>query len=110
MMESEQEYFVQQIGIAMSDLSEDCHCAGWVRNTEHLIPELCRRAVELDRTQRWGHGEVTPERARELIALADRAASWADLCEPGKGFKPFHPFPIPARYVEEIEREQESPP
>jgi hypothetical protein len=96
----------QQLGKAMSDISEDCYCAGWLGGTEYLVPELCRRAVLTGTPQFWGHGEVTPAQAQELIALAERAGCWADTDYLSVGYDPFQPFPIPPEYVEAIEREQ----
>src|SRR5262245_48140399 len=72
---------VQQLGRAMSDVSEDCYCAGWLGGTEYFVPELCRRAAATGRPQYWGHGEVTPERAAGLLALAELLRCWADLDE-----------------------------
>ncbi len=99
---------LQQLGAAMSDISEDCYCAGWLGGTEYFVPELCRRAIRTGRSFYWGHGEVSPERARELVALAEQVGSWADLDEPGVGFVLYQPFPIPVEYVEAVEREQSS--
>ena len=90
----------------MSDISEDCYCAGWVGGTEHFVPELCRRALATGQTQHWGHGEVTPDQARGLSALAELVGSWADLDEAGVGYVPFQPFPIPPQYIESLDREQ----
>ena len=106
MDEAERHALLQQFGAAMSDISEDCYCAGWLGGTEYLVPELCRRAIESGRTQYWGHGEVTPELARELVAVAERAGCWADTDQYSVGYDPFQPFPIPPQFVEAIEREQ----
>jgi len=108
MEDAERRTLVQQLGQAMSDISEDCYCAGWLGGTEYFVPELCRRAVESGRTQYWGHGEVTPEQARELVALAQRAGCWADTDYYSVGYDPFQPFPMPPEYVEAIERAQSS--
>ena len=99
---------VQLLGQLMSDISEDCYCAGWLGGTEYFVPELCRRAVETGQTQRWGHGEVTPEQARGMIHIAEQIGCWADLDEPGSGYTSFNPFPIPAQYINGIDREQAS--
>jgi hypothetical protein len=99
---------VQHLGSAMSDISEDCYCAGWLGGTEYMVPQLCRRAVDLGKTQYWGHGEVTPEQARKLILLAEQAGSWADTDYYSVGYNPFQPFPIPQEYIDSVEREQSS--
>jgi hypothetical protein len=106
MDDTERHALVQQLGQAMSDISEQSYYAGWLGGTEYFVPELCRRAVETGRTQYWGHGEVTPQQARQLMSLAERAGSWADSDYYSVGYDPFQPFPIPPEYVEAIEREQ----
>lgn len=106
MDEAQRNALVQQLGEAMSGISEDCYCVGWLGGTEYMVPDLCRRAVELGKTQFWGHGEVTPEQAKELNSLAERAGCWADTDYYSVGYDPFQPFPIPQEYVEAIEREQ----
>jgi len=106
MDDAEQHALVQQLGQAMSGISEDCYCAGWLGGTEYFIPELCRRAVELGCKQYWGHGEISRERARTLMALAERAGCWANTNYDSVGYDPFHPFPIPVEYIEVVEREQ----
>jgi hypothetical protein len=108
MDDAERNALVQELGQAMSNISEDCYCAGWLGGTEYYIPELCRRAVETGRTQYWGHGAVTPQQARELMALAERAGCWADTDYYSVGYDPFQPFPIPPQYVDDIEWEQSS--
>jgi hypothetical protein len=99
---------LQQLGQAMSDISEDCYGAGWLGGTEFFVPDLCRRAVATGQTQFWGHGEVTPEQAKGLIALAEIVGTWADLDEDAVGYVPFQPFPTPPEYTSAIEREQSS--
>lgn len=101
---------LQLLGKAMSDVSEECYCAGWLDGTEYFVPELCRRALTTRQTQHWGRWEVTPELARGLQALADQVGSWANLDADATGYIPFQPFPIPAVYLESIEREQSARP
>ena len=108
MDDAERHALVQQLGQAMSDISEDCYCAVWLGGTEYFVPELCRRAIETGQTQYWGHGETTPQQARELMALAERTGCWADTDYDSVAYDPFQPFPIPPEYVEAIEREQAS--
>lgn len=102
----EKHALVQRLGNAMSDISEDCYYAGWMDGTEYFVPELCCRAIHAGRPCYWGHGSVTPEQALELVALAQRAGSWAALDDRGIGFVPFQPFPLPSEYIESIDREQ----
>ena len=107
---SERNLIVQQLGEAMSKLSEECYCAGWLGGTEYLVPELCRRAVESCQSQKWGLSEVSLSKARELLSLAEKAGCWADTDYYSIAYEPFHPFPIPPEYIESIEREQLSRP
>jgi hypothetical protein len=96
---------LQLLGESMSDVSEDCYCAGWLGGTEYFVPELCYRAVRTGQTQPWGHGQVTPDQARGLMALADQIGSWADMDAAGVGYVPFQPFPLPQQYLDELDRE-----
>jgi hypothetical protein len=106
MDDAERNALVQELGQVMSDISEDCYRAAWLGGTEYFIPEICRRAVETGRTQYWRHGEITPQQGQKLLALAERAGSWADTDFNSVGYEPFQPGP--PKYVEAIEREQSS--
>ena len=106
MNDAERRALLQVLGNAMSDISEDCYCAGWMGGAEYFVPELCRRALDTNQSQNWGHGEVTQEQARGLLALAELVGSWADLDDDATGYIPFQPFPIPPQFMEAIEREQ----
>jgi hypothetical protein len=101
---------IQQLGAAMSDVSENCYCAGWLGGTADVLPELCRRAIETGQAQRWGHGEVTPETARNLWAMAERPGAWADLHPQDDSYVPYQPFPRRAGVAEDMDREQSPPP
>jgi hypothetical protein len=91
----------------MNDLSEACYYAGWLNGTEYFVPELCRRAIATGNPQPWGHGVVTPEHATKLRTLADQLGHWADLDQPGVGYVPFQPFPVPTEYLASLDRELE---
>jgi hypothetical protein len=106
MDEATRHAWVQQLGREMSQISETCYCAGWLVGTEYLVPELCRRAVESGQTQYWGHGEVLPVQALRLWELAERIGCWTNVDTASLGYVPFQPFPIPPKYVEDIDREQ----
>lgn len=97
---------LQLLGDAMSDISEDCYYAGWLGDSESLIPELCRRAVETGTIQRFGHGEVTPEKALALMYLADLLGCWANLDPVGDGYVPHQAFPITPELVADLDFEQ----
>ena len=98
---------VQQLGAAMSELSEECYCAGWMSGSEDAIPELCRRALATGLAQHWGHGVVTPEVARMLTTLAERAGAWADLHPQDDMYIPYRPTaPVPPAMASALDREQ----
>lgn len=105
MEESARDTLVQKLGEAISDLSERCYYAGWLTGTEHVVPELCRRAVQTGRPQVWGHDAIAPGEAESLLALAAQAGSWANLDEAGKGYVPFQPVPVPPEYLAALDRE-----
>ena len=90
----------------MSDISEDCYCAGWLGGTEHFIPELCRRALATQETQYWGHGDISPDLAARLLAIASELGHWVDTNFHSNSYEPFEPFPIPPQYLEALDREQ----
>ncbi|AMV28986.1 hypothetical protein VT84_31620 [Gemmata sp. SH-PL17] len=96
---------LQLLGNAMSDISEDCWAAGWLGGTEYHVPELCRRAAESGRAQRWGAGTVTPDRALGLVYLTEQIGCWADLDAAGVAYVPHHPFPIPLEHLAVLDRQ-----
>lgn len=106
MDDTTQHDLIQQLGAAMSEVSEDCYCAGWLGGTEDVLPELCRRAIDTGTTQHWGQGVVTPETARKLWAMAERAGAWADLHPQDDSYVPHQPFPVDAEVTQELDREQ----
>lgn len=55
----------------MSDLSEDCYCAGWLIGTEFVLWSLANSGGGP-----WGIGTVTAEDAARLLALAAEAGGW----------------------------------
>jgi len=105
-MEDDRWKLLQELGRMMSDISEACYCAGWMGNTEYIVPELCTRAVKSGVAQPWGQSQVTPAKAAELCAAAALLGHWADLDEMAVHYEPFQPFPVPAEIIDEIERER----
>src|SRR5687768_6899175 len=98
---------VQQLGAAMSDLSEECYYASWMSGSEDVIPELCRRALATGIPQHWGHGHVTPDTARRLTDLAERAGAWADLHPQDDTYVPYQPrTPVPPEMAAALDRAQ----
>lgn len=63
----------------MSELSEDCYCAGWLLGTE----AACWEAV-VDGGTRWGIGMITADEAAELKLLSDAAGGWWHWPEDGR--------------------------
>lgn len=62
----------QRLAQAISDLSEDCWCAGWLDDCEHVLWEM----LGITEPREWGMGYVTPEDAAKLKALSDEAGGW----------------------------------
>lgn len=62
------EALVIELGEAMSEVSEECYCAGWLAGTEEAVPALCRAAIATGEAQPWGMGSISVETARELVA------------------------------------------
>jgi len=63
----------------MSDISEECWCAGWLIGTQDTLPGLCWLAYRTNTPQHWGMGLIAPDEAKTLIDLAEIAGSWADM-------------------------------
>jgi len=97
----------RRLGELISQVSEDCYCAGWLGGAEYSVPELCRRALASGRSQPWGHGVVTPALAKTLCDLADQLGHWVDTDEASVGYVPFSPFPIPPEYLAALDRDLE---
>ncbi len=106
---------LQTLGDLMSGLSETCYQSTWMVGTEHMLPALCRRAIESGEAQPWARGEVTPAVAMHLTELAEKLGGWVRLDKGGTGYRPFNPFPTPERFVEELDfwkrrSQQQAPP
>lgn len=55
----------------MSDLSEDCWCAGWLSDCEHSLWGFVTEGPG-----RWGMGAVDQLAVDELRCLSDKAGGW----------------------------------
>jgi hypothetical protein len=55
----------------MSDISEDCYCAGWLNGLEHAL----WRCIESG-PRSWGQGEITQADLDKLKALSSRCGGW----------------------------------
>lgn len=56
----------------MSEISEECWCAGWMLGTEYDL----FKAVYLNKPRSWGQGEITQAYIDELQALAQEWGCW----------------------------------
>ena len=100
-----------RIGEEMSDVSQDCWNATWMEGTEWYVPALCARAVQSGEPQPWGQYDVSPERARSLVALADALGSWAafgDETADSALYVSFNPWPTPKAVLEAMDRRARS--
>jgi hypothetical protein len=64
----------------MSDASEDCWCAGWLIDTENILPYICPRIIEgagVDELGLWGL--ITIADATVMLALATALGHWVDM-------------------------------
>lgn len=68
----------------MSDISEDCYCAGWMSGNEY---RLWAAVTNADDDRDYGQGTITDQQITWLQNLAERAGGWIywrdDRREPG---------------------------
>jgi hypothetical protein len=84
---------------AMSDVSEDTYCAGWIMDNEEMLPKICRVIVALNIPfGGYGMGLVSHDTAERLCRMADALGYWmnfnmkADWGDPmSKRFVPYYP-------------------
>ncbi len=57
----------------MSDISEECFCAGWIMGNGHGLWRLANA-----RGGNYGQGSVSPDQAERLLELAGEAGVWLD--------------------------------
>lgn len=67
----------------MSEISEDCYCAGWMAGLEHTLWDFVRQGEAVD----WGMGRITIEQLDTLRLLAAGAGGWF-VYEEGRAFVP----------------------
>ncbi len=97
------EVSIDILGDLMSNISEECYSASWYVGSEYIIPALCEKALKIGRPRPWAHGEISPEMASLLVALSEKIGSWVTLNENVDGYVGFNPFPIPEKYLKELE-------
>jgi hypothetical protein len=57
----------------MSELSERCYCAGWMRGTEFVLWEAIQNGCKgLD----WGHGFIKEQELIKLKKLSEEVGGW----------------------------------
>lgn len=57
----------------MSDISEDCWCAGWLSCNEYALWGM---VADPTAERRYGFGYVEDEQVAELMSLAQRTGGW----------------------------------
>lgn len=60
----------------MSDISEECYCAGWLHGLEEALWGFVQNGPG-----QWGQGDVTAENIAELKRLSDAAGGWWEWVE-----------------------------
>lgn len=72
---------LQHLGRLMSDVSEDCWSAGWLRGTEEIVPMLARESVNACMPTYWGEGKISVDLARRLCRIADWLGCWVRVAD-----------------------------
>jgi hypothetical protein len=57
----------------MSDISEECYCAGWMSGNEY---SLWRIVSDPNASRRYGQGEVTEQQVTDMRTMADSCGGW----------------------------------
>ena len=57
----------------ISEVSEDCYCAGWLSDCEHTLWDM---ANDPSADLRWGMGEVPRASLRRMLKLAECTDHW----------------------------------
>lgn len=55
----------------MSDISERCYYAGWMKNLEHVLWDAITSGQ-----RKYGHADITSADINTLKTLADKSNSW----------------------------------
>jgi hypothetical protein len=61
----------EQLDNLMSEISDRCWCAGWLRRTEYVLWKAAT-----DGRLTWGVNSVTPEDVSRLVELSAAAGGW----------------------------------
>lgn len=65
------DYARELLPTLMSEISEDCWCAGWLHGTEYALWKMVEHGAG-----KWGQGEVTQARVDRLRRLSELAGGW----------------------------------
>jgi len=81
------------LGQMMSNVSENCWCAGWLVDLEEELPILCEKALKTKQPQRFGRDHITVGDAEIITALVDLLGHWVilDSGSGRQGYKPYTP-------------------
>lgn len=64
---------VSELAHLISDTSEDCYCAGWLHDCEHVLWDM---ANDPNSDLSWGMGIVPRASLDRMLALSMRAGQW----------------------------------
>lgn len=67
---------IKMMGNIMSEISERCYCAGWLSDTEEIVPRMVADALSTGKDQEWGLGTLRVYEAKYLKKLADSLGHW----------------------------------
>lgn len=67
------EYRKKELYELMSDISEDCYCAGWMHGNEFRLWDAI---TDPDDDRRYGMGEIEPQQVQRLKELSQLSGGW----------------------------------
>jgi hypothetical protein len=62
----------EQLYELMSDISEECMCAGWIIDLEYTLWAMLKG----ERSKKYGQSTVTDDQIAELMRLRDECGGW----------------------------------
>lgn len=62
----------RKLAYMMSEISEDCWCAGWIAGLEFSLWEMVSRGE----TREWGQSMITRDELSKLKAESDKIGGW----------------------------------
>ena len=80
----------------MSDISEECYCAGWITGAEYVLWEI---VADHAADRKWGQGQVQQWQIDDLRAISEEIGGWIrwrdDDEEPGLHHDHWGPVFVP---------------